>query len=301
MCEIYVSDENCRECPRECGVNRNDSNGYCRVTNRIMVARAALHMWEEPCISGQNGSGAIFFSGCNMQCVFCQNREIATGKKGKEITVQRLADIMLELQQKGANNINLVTPSHYVNQIVEAIKIAKAEGMHLPIVYNTSSYEKVETLKKLDGYVDVYLPDCKYYDDELAVKYSNAPHYHEVAMAAIEEMVRQTGGISFDSNGIISKGVIVRHLVLPGHTKDSMAVIKAIHDRFGDEVYLSIMSQYTPLKHVEGFAELNRRITAREYDKVVNFALENGIENGFIQDMDVAKESFIPDFDCEGV
>ena len=301
MSKINETTAVCRDCPRECGVDRNNSIGYCKTGNNLLVARAALHMWEEPCVSGENGSGAIFFSGCNMQCVFCQNRDIATAEKGRQITVSRLAEIMCELQQKGANNINLVTPSHYVNQIIRAIELARTNGMELPIVYNTSSYEKVETLKKLEGYVDVYLPDCKYYDDNLAVTFSRAPGYNKIAMDAITEMRRQVGTVSFDSNGIIQKGVIVRHLVLPGHTKDSMQVIKGLWESFGHDIYISIMSQYTPLKHVEGYQELNRRITAREYNKVVDYALELGIENGFFQDMDVAMESFIPSFDGEGV
>lgn len=291
----------CIDCPRKCGVDRDYSLGYCRSSNVLKVARAALHMWEEPCVSGTEGSGAIFFSGCNMQCVFCQNKEIAHAENGKEITVNRLAKIMLELQEKGANNINLVTPSHYVNQILPAIDIARANGLGLPIVYNSSSYECVDTIKKLEGYVDVYLPDCKYYDDNLARNYSKAPNYHSISIKAIAEMVRQTGKVSFDSRGIIVKGVIVRHLVLPGHTKDSIAVLKSLYENFGSEVYISIMSQYTPLKHIEEYPQLNRRITAREYNKVVDFAVETGIENGFIQEMDVASESFIPRFDCEGV
>ena len=291
----------CNDCPRRCNVNREAGFGYCKSTNTLRVARAALHMWEEPCISGDDGSGAIFFSGCNMQCVFCQNKDIATGEVGKDISINRLAEIMLELKDKNANNINLVTPSHYVNQIVDAIDIARKEGLSIPIVYNTSSYEKVETLKKLDGYVDVYLPDCKYYDDELAVKYSKAPGYYGIAIKAIEEMLNQTGKPVFDDNNMIQKGVIVRHMVLPGHTKDSCNVIKGLYEKFGNSIYLSMMSQYTPLEHVKEYAKINRRITTREYDKVLNYALDIGITNGFFQDMDVAKESFIPEFNLEGV
>lgn len=291
----------CTLCPRNCGVNRKEKSGYCKVTDTIKVARAALHMWEEPCISGDEGSGAIFFSGCNMQCVFCQNKKIADGTVGKEIKLERLSSIMIELQNKHANNINLVTPSHYVNQIIEAVELAKRNGLNIPIIYNTSSYEKVETLRKLEGIVDVYLPDCKYYDEELAVNFSHAPGYHDISMDAIAEMVRQTGKCSFDNEGKIKKGVIVRHLVLPGHTKDSKAVIKALWERFGEDVYLSIMSQYTPLTNNEKYPELNRRITVREYNKVVDYAIELGITGGFFQDMDVAEDSFIPDFNLEGV
>ena len=295
------ANELCNDCPRRCNVDRNIHKGYCRSGNTVKVARAALHMWEEPCISGKNGSGAIFFSGCNMQCVFCQNKDIASGEIGKEITIERLAQIMIELQDKNANNINLVTPSHYVNQIVEAIKLAKRDGLSIPIVYNTSAYETAENLKKLEGLVDVYLPDCKYYDDELAVSYSKAPEYHSISLKVIAEMLRQTGKVVFDEDNIIKKGVIVRHMVMPGHTKDSKSVIKAIFEEFGADVYVSIMSQYTPLKQVENYPELNRRITTREYDKVLSYALDIGLVNGFFQDMDVAEESFIPLFDLEGV
>lgn len=295
------ANELCNDCPRRCNVDRSTRRGYCRTSNTVKVARAALHMWEEPCISGENGSGAIFFSGCNMQCVFCQNKEIASGEIGKEISIDRLAEIMIELQEKSANNINLVTPSHYVNQIVEAIKLAKTQGLNIPIVYNTSAYETEENLKKLEGYVDVYLPDCKYYDDELAISYSKAPRYHDIAVNAIAEMLRQTGKAVFDDNNLIKRGVIVRHMVMPGHTKDSKAVIKALLDKFGTDIYVSIMSQYTPLKQVENCPELNRKITTREYEKVLSYALNIGLVNGFFQDMDVAEESFIPLFDLEGV
>lgn len=293
--------ELCNQCPRECKVDRTEAVGYCQVGDKIRVARAALHMWEEPCISGGEGSGAIFFSGCNMQCVFCQNRDIACGSTGKDISEERLCEIMLELQDKKANNINLVTPTHYVKQIAGAIIKAKNNGLTIPIVYNSSSYEKTDTLKELNGLVDVYLPDCKYFDDELAVKYSRAPGYHNISLKAIDEMLRQTGKCSFDENGLIKSGVIIRHLVLPGHTKDSKAVIKSLWERYGHDVYLSIMSQYTPLENVKNYPELNRRITVREYNKVLDYAIELGVVNGFFQDMDVAKESFIPEFNLEGV
>lgn len=301
MTEIITGKEQeCALCPRECHINRNERLGYCRVGNDVMVARAALHMWEEPCISGEEGSGTIFFSGCNMQCVFCQNRDIANGKIGKAISIERLAEIMLQLQDKRANNINLVTPSHYINQIADAIILAKDMGLKIPILYNTSSYEKVEALKKLEGLIDIYLPDCKYYDDELAMKYSKAPGYHQISMDAIREMLRQTGPCVFDEKGMILRGVIARHLVLPGHTKDSKAVIKSLSENFGSDIYISIMSQYTPLG-CDHIPELNRRITSREYNKVLDYAIELGIDNGFFQDMDVAEESFIPDFNYEGV
>lgn len=291
----------CNECPRQCNIDRTTGSGFCKVSNRVMVARAALHFWEEPCISGEEGSGAVFFSGCNMQCVFCQNRPIATGTVGRYISEDRLAEIFLELQKKGANNINLVTPSHYVNQIIAALTNAKNIGLSIPIVYNTSAYEKAETIKKLDGYIDVYLPDCKYYDNTLAIKYSKAPDYHDICLKAIEEMLEQVGEVSFDERGMINRGVVVRHLVLPGHTIDSKNVLKSLYEHFGNSIYISVMNQYTPLLQTEEYPELMRRVTAREYRKVLDYALGLGFENGFMQEGNVAKESFIPDFDLEGV
>lgn len=291
----------CTACPRGCKVDRDATTGYCGVLGELMVARAALHMWEEPCISGKEGSGTIFFSGCNLRCVFCQNHNIAAGGAGFSVTTDKLAEIMLELQGKGANNINLVTPSHYVDKIVTSIVKAKALGLKLPIVYNTGGYDGIETLKKLDGLVDIYLPDFKYVSGELAKKYSNAPDYFEVASAALDEMYRQTGGCQFDDNGMMMKGIIVRHLILPGCVKDSKAVIQYIYEKYGDDVYISIMNQYTPLKYVEAYPEINRRVTKREYDSVVDYAIELGVENAFIQEGAAAKESFIPEFDGEGV
>ncbi len=291
----------CNDCPRQCNIDRSSQKGYCNSYDRIKLARAALHMWEEPCISGENGSGAIFFSGCNMQCAFCQNKEIAHGDTGKEVSVERLAQIMLELQEKKANNINLVTPSHYVNQIIDALDIAKREGLVIPIVYNSSSYERVETLKRLEGYVDVYLPDCKYYDDKLARDLSKATNYFDTAWQAIAQMYQQVGPCSFDEKGMIKSGVIVRHLVLPGHISDSKQIIGRLYKEYGDDVYLSIMSQYTPLREVEGYPGLSRKLSRREYDKILDYAIELGVQNAFMQELCVASESFIPEFDCEGV
>lgn len=293
----------CTLCPRECHVNRlGGQRGRCHETAEIVVARAALHMWEEPCISGTAGSGAVFFSGCCMGCVFCQNHNIAEAKAGKTITIGRLAEIFLELQEKGAANINLVTPTHYVLQIIEALRLAKAEGMHLPVVYNTSGYEKPETLQMLKGYVDVYLPDFKYMDPELAKNYSYAENYPEYAKAAIKEMVSQVGGIDIDEEtGMIQKGVIVRHLVLPGHVKNSKAVIKYLYETYGEQILISIMNQYTPMPQVSKDPLLSRKVTKREYEKVVDYALDLGMEYGFIQEGEAAKESFIPEFDLEGV
>ena len=292
----------CKLCPRNCKKNRkNKEKGYCLMTDELCVARAALHMWEEPCISGEEGSGAVFFSGCTLRCVFCQNRNIAAAQTGKIISIDRLADIFLELQEKGANNINLVTPTHFVVQIAQAIKKARRNGLIIPIVYNTGSYENIETLKLLDGLIDIYLPDMKYMEAELAQKFSHAEDYPETAGKAIEEMVRQTGKCEFDEEGYIRKGTIVRHLILPGHTRNSLKVLKYLHETYGNDIYISIMNQYTPVRILEKYKELNRKVTKREYEKVLDAAVEMGIQNGFIQEGETASESFIPEFDYEGV
>ncbi len=291
----------CNICPRGCNIDRREKTGYCGVGENVKISRAALHYWEEPCISGDTGSGTVFFSGCNMKCVFCQNKEISTGAFGKEITVERLADIFLELQAQGALNINLVTPSHYTLQIIRAVKLAKENGLQLPIVYNTSSYEKVETLKLLEGVVDIWLPDFKYTDNAAAAKYSKAADYAETAKAAIDEMYRQQPKCVFDENGIIQKGVIVRHLVLPGQTEGAKAAIEHLHSRYGDNIFISIMSQYIPCTNLTAYPEINRKITPEEYDDVVDFAVEIGVENGFLQEGEAASESFIPPFDLTGV
>ena len=294
--------KNCRLCPRECGVNRLEGQkGYCHAGAGLTVARAALHFWEEPCISGSKGSGAVFFSGCAMGCVYCQNREIAQNHAGKEITVERLSEIFLELQEKGAHNINLVTPDHYIPSVAQALQAAKKQGLFLPIVCNCSGYEKPETLRLLDGLVDIYLPDFKYMDAEAAGKYSHAPDYPQIAKIALEEMVRQSEIPVFDEEGMMKKGVIVRHLLLPGQLKNSKKVLKYLHHAYGNKIYISMMSQYTPLSHVCDYPEINRRITPREYRKLLEYAAELGIEHGFMQDMEVAEESFIPAFDLEGV
>jgi putative pyruvate formate lyase activating enzyme len=292
----------CTICPRNCKVDRTKGNrGYCRETDKLVVARASLHMWEEPCISGTNGSGTVFFSGCSLGCVYCQNYNIANGLSGKEITTERLTEIFLELQSKGAHNINLVTPTHFVVQIIDAIVIGRKNGLKIPIVYNTSGYEKVEIIKMLEGYVSVYLPDLKYMDENIAKKYSNCKDYFQHASKAIEEMVRQTGEIEFDEEGMVVKGVIVRHMTLPGYIEDSKNIIKYLNETFGDKIYMSIMNQYTPLTEVTKYPEINRKITNDEYDELVDYAVDIGVENGFIQEGETALESFIPDFDCEGV
>lgn len=294
--------QDCTLCPRNCHIDRtNGRKGYCRETEEVVVARAALHMWEEPCISGEKGSGAVFFSGCPVGCVYCQNKTISRGLTGKKITLERLSEIFLELQKQGANNINLVTPSHYVPQIITALSLARQKGLELPIVYNCGGYEKVETLKLLEGLVDIYLPDFKYISPEIAKKYSNCADYFDYASAAIQEMLRQVGEPAFAENGIMEKGVIVRHLVLPGCLEDSKAVIRWLHQTFGDSIYISIMSQYTPLPGIEKYPELNRKITPAEYDELVDFAVSMDVVNAFVQDGETAKESFIPEFDDTGV
>lgn len=294
--------ENCLLCPRKCGINRSTrQTGVCGVSSEIKVARAALHYWEEPCISGKRGSGAVFFSGCSLHCVFCQNREISDGKEGKVISKERLSDIFIELAGKGANNINLVTPGQYIPDIVWAVNDAKSRGMKLPIIYNTSGYENVTELKLLEGIVDVYLPDFKYMDSTLSARYSRAKDYPSVAKQALSEMVRQQPDVVIDdATGLIQKGVIVRQLLLPGHVNDAKAVLKYLYDTYHDHVYISMMSQFTPIA-LKDYPEINRTVTKREYERLVNYALEIGITNAFIQEGDVAKDSFIPAFDCEGV
>lgn len=294
---------NCILCPRKCGVDRiQGQTGYCGMPENLLVARAALHMWEEPCISGSTGSGTVFFSGCNLKCVFCQNHSIALGDCGKPISVQRLSEIFLELQEKEAANINLVTPTHYIPQIRDALLLAKAQGLNLPIVYNTGGYESVASLQLLEGLVDIYLPDLKYYSTELSTTYSHAADYFQVATTALAEMYRQVGTPAFDEATVMMKrGMIVRHLLLPGQTKDSKKLLRYLHETYGDNIYISIMNQYTPLPHVAQIPELNRKVTQDEYDRVVNFAIAIGIENAFIQEGETAEESFIPPFDLEGV
>lgn len=294
--------ENCLLCPRKCGINRSTGQtGVCGVSSEIKVARAALHYWEEPCISGKRGSGAVFFSGCSLHCVFCQNREISDGKAGKVISKERLSDIFMELADKGANNINLVTPGQYIPDIVWVVNDAKSRGMKLPIIYNTSGYENVTELKLLEGIVDVYLPDFKYMDSTLSARYSRAKDYPSVAKQALSEMVRQQPDVVIDdATGLIQKGVIVRQLLLPGHVNDAKAVLKYLYDTYHDHVYISMMSQFTPIA-LKDYPEINRTVTRREYERLVDYALEIGITNAFIQEGDVAKDSFIPAFDCEGV
>lgn len=293
--------EQCRLCPRECGAARQSGQrGLCGAGKSLRVARAALHFWEEPCISGQTGSGTVFFSGCPLGCRFCQNHDISARCFGKEISTQRLAGIFLELQQQGANNINLVSPTQYVSQIIEALDLAKPE-LKLPVVYNTGGYEKVETLRILEGYVDIWLPDAKYADPKRAGDYSNAANYPEVAFAAIAEMLRQAGDPVFDQNGMMRRGVVVRHLVMPGGMRDSFRVLEELANlRQKQHFLLSLMSQYTPYRRDETYPELNRRVSSYEYRRVCEYAQELGFE-GFQQERSSAKEEYTPDFDLTGV
>ncbi len=293
----------CTLCPRECLADREGGGrGYCGASKEIKIARAALHMWEEPPISGKNGSGTVFFSGCPLSCVFCQNREISHGAFGKEISEDRLIEIFFELKDAGAHNINLVTPTHFAPQIAKALTLAKERGLALPIVYNCGGYESVEALKLLEGLVDIYLPDFKYMSPTLAEKYSHAKDYPEKAKAALSEMVRQNGVCELDENGIMRRGTLVRHLVLPSHTDDSIEVLKYLHATHGDKIYISIMNQYTPTQAVKrDFSELSRKLTTYEYEKVLRAAKELGITRGFTQYGGTASESFIPLFDLTGV
>ena len=328
--------EQCRLCGRRCGINRTLRAGRCGMTERVYAARAALHMWEEPCISGKEGSGTVFFTGCPLGCVFCQNREIALGRRrtsqrgmasafgvrvsgesvfeasenigsydetiGVPVTEEQLAETFLDLEGQCANNINLVTPTHFVPQIIRAVRIARARGLAIPIVYNTGSYETEETVRSLEGTVDVFLPDLKFMDPEISDRYAKAPDYFEVAERAIRGMVEIAGQPAFDDRGMMKRGVIVRHMVLPGHTKDSKRIIGYLHETYGEKIYVSIMNQYTPMPGIgDGFPELARRVTKREYGRVVDYAIELGMENVFIQEGPTAAESFIPEFDGTGL
>ncbi len=298
---------NCRLCPRQCGVDRTVGEaGFCGMGIHPVVARAALHFWEEPCISGEEGSGAIFFAGCNLRCVFCQNQEISRGQAGKEISVERLAEICLELQEKGANNINLVTATMFIPSVAEALRQAKEKGLQIPIVYNCGGYESVEALRLLDGLVDIYLPDFKYWESEIARAYSAAEDYCMHAKEALAEMVRQAGAPQFDEKAMLLKGVIVRHLLLPGQRKDAEKIIDYLYQTYGDNIYISIMNQYTPMADMDVtdkvlYKDLGRKVTRFEYDKTIEFALDLGVKNGFMQEGGTVGESFIPAFDLEGV
>ena len=303
----------CTLCIRNCKVNRNDNKiGVCKASNKIMIAKAFLHLWEEPPNSMGKGSGTVFFSYCNLKCVFCQNYNISQDNKqnintcnssvtGKEVSIERLSEIFLELQEKGANNINLVTPTHYVPQIIKAIDISRKKGLNLPILYNTNSYDSLETIQSLNGYIDVYLPDFKYFNDKYAFKYSGAKNYAENAVKVIDEMLKQTGAPKFDEQGRIIKGVIVRHLMLPGLLFDSKKVIDLLYNRYGDNIFISIMNQYVPMFNASEYPEINKSLNPKHYESLVNYAAELGVKNGFIQEEGANTDSYTPDFNLEGV
>lgn len=291
--------EKCNLCHYNCNVNRNEKLGFCKCKVLPKIALANIHNWEEPCISGTRGSGTVFFSGCNLKCVFCQNHQISHENFGKEITVNRLAEIFIELQNQKVHNINLVSPTPYVPQIIEAIKIAKSNGLSIPIVYNTNSYENLETIKSLNGYIDIYLPDLKYFDDEIAIKYSNAKDYFNTASLAISEMVKQVGQAKFDEHGIMKKGVIVRHLIIPGQILQTKRILNWIKQNLPRDTYISIMAQYFPTYKAKDFLEINHKITKQEYNFVTSMIED--FENGYIQELGEHEEEYVPNFDLKGV
>lgn len=294
--------EKCNLCPRNCFVNRLDGElGFCRASKNLKIAKVSLHHWEEPCISGVNGSGTVFFSNCNLKCVFCQNHKISHEDDGKTVSINRLSEIFLEQQERGALNINLVTPTHYVPQIIEALKLAKNKGLNIPILYNSSGYENIDTIKMLQGFIDVYLPDLKYCSDKYAIKYSKAPNYFIVACDAITEMVSQVGEVKFDADGIIQKGVIIRHLMLPGLLFDSKKIIDYIYSTFNDSVYISLMNQYTPMQVAINYPEINKTVNPNHYDTLIEYCLKLGITKCFIQESGTSSTNFVPDFDLSGV
>ena len=287
----------CKICPHNCNVNRlNGKIGRCKCTDKIKIALASVHNYEEPCISGINGSGTIFFSNCNMNCIYCQNYEISQLGKGKEIYIKALADIFINQQEKGVNNINLVTPTMYAFQIIEAIKLAKKNGLIIPIIYNTNGYEKIETLKALQGYIDVYLPDLKYYSNKLSIKYSKVNNYFSVATEAIKEMYRQVGTPKFNEDGIIQRGIIIRHLVLPNYIQNSKNILKWIKENMPQDVYVSIMAQYFPTYKAKEDELLNRKLTKKEYKEIENFLYTLDLKNGYIQELGEHEEEYVPDF-----
>ena len=286
--------EKCTICPHKCGIDRTKNPGRCKSTDKIKIALYSIHNFEEPCISGNNGSGTIFFSNCNMNCVYCQNYEISQLGKGKEITIEELADIMIEQQEKGVENINLVTPTSYALHIIEAVKIAKSKGLQIPIVYNTNGYESIETLQLLDGYIDIYLPDLKYYYNELGQELSNVKNYFEIATKAIKEMYRQVGSPQLNENGIMKKGLMIRHLVLPNNIENSKKVLKWIKENIDNNVYVSIMAQYFPTYKAKNIDNLNRKLTKKEYEEIENYLYELNLENGYIQELGEHEEEYVP-------
>ena len=294
--------DKCEVCPRKCKINRNLGQlGYCNSSNKVKLALVSNHEYEEPCISGENGSGTIFFSNCNLKCMYCQNYEISQEGKGIEISIERLAQIMIEQQKRGVNNINLVTPTMYVYQIIEAIKIAKDNGLKIPIIYNSNGYERIETIKDLDGYIDVYLPDLKYYSDNLAIKYSKVPNYFEYATNAIKEMYKQVGPPEFNENGIIQKGVIIRHLILPNYIQNTKNILKWIKENMPQDVYVSIMAQYFPTNKAKEDDKINRKITKKEYKEVEKFLYTLELTNGYMQELGKHEEEYVPKFDLSNI
>ena len=292
----------CTLCPRNCKVDRKLNKGICAVSGEaVLISRAALHFWEEPCISGTRGSGTVFFVGCNLHCIYCQNREISSGQGGKALTTEQLASVFLDLQGKKAHNINLVTPTHYADHIREALLLAKEQGLAIPVVYNCGGYEKADTLKSLEGLIDVYLTDFKYMDPELARTLSSAEDYPEIAKEALAEIVRQQPVCLFDEDDMMTRGVIVRHLLLPGHVKEAEQMAEYLYRTYGDRICLSLMNQYTPVRRFEKYPFLNRKVTKREYERLISFVLDLGVENAFIQEGETAEESFIPPFDLTGL
>ena len=287
--------EKCEICPHKCGINRNNNQiGRCKSKDTVKIALYSTHDFEEPCISGKRGSGTVFFSNCNMNCVFCQNYEISQLGKGKEITIEELAEIFLKQQEKGVENINLVTPTSYAYQIIEAIKIARNNGLRLPIVYNTNGYENIETIRALEGFVDIYLPDLKYEDNKLAMEYSKVNNYFEIATDAIKEMIKQVGVPKFDENGLMKKGVLIRHLVLPNYIENSKKVLLWIKQNLPNDIYVSIMAQYFPTYKAKEDEKINRKLTFEEWNKIEDFVQEIGIENGFIQELGEHEEEYVP-------
>lgn len=294
--------ENCRLCPRNCNVNRlKNEVGFCKSNVNLNIARVSLHDWEEPCISGSRGSGTVFFSNCNLNCVFCQNHEISQQGIGKEVSIERLSTIFMEQQERGAHNINLVTPTHFVPQIIEAIKLSKAIGLKIPIVYNSNGYENIDTIKALNGYIDVYLPDLKYMSDKYAKRYSKVSNYFEFASKAIDEMFKQAPKLIFNKDGLLTSGVIIRHLMLPGLLFDSKKLIDYIYNKYGDNIYISIMNQYTPMFNSKEYPEINKPLNPKHYDSLINHCIDIGIKIAFIQEDGTVKESFVPHFDLRGV
>ncbi len=289
----------CTICPFNCNVNRIEILGKCKCGNKPKLALASVHHWEEPCISGKNGSGTVFFSGCNLNCIFCQNHEISHSNFGKEVSIERLAEIFLELQEKNVNNINLVSPTPYVPQVIKAIDIAKIHGLKLPIVYNTNSYENIDTIKRLDGYVDIYLPDLKYFDDKVAIEYSGIPNYFNVSSNAILEMMSQVPNNVFDTNGILQNGIIIRHLILPGNIMQTKKILNWIKSNLPKNTFVSIMAQYFPTFEASNHPILNRKISKKEYDLVINML--NDFQNGYIQELSDFEEEYVPNFDLSGL